>query len=69
MRAAFWICLVVSGVTMFAGACAPAGSVLQLIGVLGGMVLFGAGGVLMVVVAAGDEPVWTDVQPWGDGDE
>jgi hypothetical protein len=40
-----------------------------LIGVLGGMVLFGAGGVLMVVVAAGDEPVWTDVQPWGDGDE
>jgi hypothetical protein len=69
MRAAFWISLAASFVLMLAGASAPAASVVQLVGVLGGVVLFGVGGVLMVLDAANQPPVWTGVEPWGERDE
>lgn len=37
--------------------------------VVGGIVLFAIAGVLMLVDAARQPPVWTDVDPWGGDDE
>lgn len=68
MKFACVACLVVSVVAMMVGAEAPAASTTQLVGVVVGIVLFNVGAVLMLVAAAGEPPVWSDVDPWGSDD-
>lgn len=62
------LCLVVlaaSTISGYAGSTCPDTAVGVGLVVLG-ILLFAVGGVLAVVAAAGEDPVWTDVRPWGD---
>jgi uncharacterized membrane protein len=62
------ITLTASVVSAWAGSVSPAtgaGCALVLLGVL----LFCLGGFFIIVAAAGQDPVYTDVEPWGDDND